>query len=94
MLPHQIPNLATLNPTPYCSLPSTAVATTPYLSPKCLLIVYFALLVSSIALLLTSQRTVMELRIRPITITGLILVTEQVQVVIIYSEVDIIKLCT
>ena len=51
----------------------TTLATTPYLLPKCLPIVSFAPVVSSIALLLTLYRTTKELHIRPVNLTGLIL---------------------
>ena len=51
----------------------TTLATTPYLLPKCLPIVYFAPPVGSIALLLTLYRTAKELRIRPVNLAGLIL---------------------
>ena len=61
-------------PTPYYSLPSTPVAT-PYLPPKCLLIIYFVPPISSITLLLTLQQTVIELCIRPIYFIRLILST-------------------
>ena len=75
-----IPSRATLlNSTPYYSLLSifTALYTTPYLPPKCLpivclLIVYFVLPISTIALLLSLQRTVLELRIKPINLIRLI----------------------
>jgi hypothetical protein len=63
--------LLSISPSVYYSLPTTN--TTPYLPPKCLPIVYFALPISSIALLLTLQRTVLELRIRPINLIRLIL---------------------
>ena len=51
----------------------TTLATTPYLQSKCLPIVYFILLASSIALLLTLYQTAKELYIKPVNPTGLIL---------------------
>ena len=51
----------------------TTLATTPYLLPKCLPIVYFVLLASSIALLLTLYQTAKELCIKPVNPAGLIL---------------------
>ena len=51
----------------------TTLATTPYLQSKCLPIVYFVLLISSIALLLTLYQTAKELYIKPINPIGLIL---------------------
>ena len=52
---------------------TTLVTTTPYLPPKCLLIVYFVPLVSSITLLLTLYQTAKELYIKPINPIALIL---------------------
>ena len=51
----------------------TTLATTPYLLPKCLPIVYFILLISSITLLLTLYQTTKEFYIKPINPTKLIL---------------------
>ena len=51
----------------------TTLAITPYLLPKCLSIVYFVLLTSSIALLLTLYWTAKKLYIKPINPIGLIL---------------------
>ncbi|XTI84754.1 hypothetical protein V2W45_1370344 [Cenococcum geophilum] len=68
------PLLLSIFPPVYCSLLTiillpTYYNTTPYLLLKCLPIVYFALPIGSIALPLTLQQTVLELRIKPINLT-------------------------
>jgi hypothetical protein len=74
MVPYQ--KIRDLFPTLYyCSLSFifTASVTTPYLRLKCLPIVSFVLSANSIALPLTLQQTVLELRARPVNLVGLIL---------------------
>jgi len=74
MLPHQIRDLTTSSYPLLLKylLYITTLATTPYLLPKCLPIVYFATPASSIALLLTLYQTAKELHIKPINLTELI----------------------